>query len=416
MAENIKYAICKRRGGHPLFLLSKGVEFMLLIQTKSEFDELISKIMKLVKEYERNSMYHNEYQIYLASGQNIKFTFGEQNIGHLLDINLDYLRATGLFKNKEGYPLLKEFLENSYTVYRQVQEGHMSFKLIFSDYISDKLEIFEMITNYFSANDIELVCQYNKSRIYQVDEEIDYPCDYFIVKKNLQGDLLVLGLIDKGNICYPMTSMLFKMDETQNNKLRKILQNQVITYVTTINIKNPVNNFQKISRLNLDQCLKKNTKLKICRNLFPGVSVDSISHHEFITNGYIQKLEQLKSYKNLFVQFKNKIDSHELFELDQLSPEIKENLDAEWIDMIQSYNDQLCTQSTSNIVQKTYTNLLTENNQLSDEVVSLQEQLEQVKKEKEQLVSQITQIQAQNEVYASFQNEIFEVVEKQKRK
>ncbi len=408
------------RGGGvlPLFLLSeyKGVEVMLSITTKSEYDELIEQIGELIKEYEENNLYHNEYQFYLASGPTLKFTFGEQNIGHLLGINLDYLRATNLFKNKDAYSLLKEFLENSYTVYRQVQAGRMSFKSIFSDYITDKLEIFKTVSTYFSPDDIELVCQYDKSKIYQSGDEQDYPCDYFIVKKNNKGDLFVLGLIDKGTVCFPMTSMLFQNDEKQTEKLKRLLQNQTITYVNTIDISNPVTKFENKNHVNLLQSAKKIANLKTYRNMIAGVAIDSAYQHQYIINGYLQKQEQLKLYKNLFEQLKTKMLAQEFFELDQLDQEVRACLDPEWIELIQTYNDQLCVNTSSKTVQETYTNLLNGHLELSSEIEDLKEQLKQSKTKQEQLLQQVAQLQVQNAAYENFQSQIFEVVEKQKKK
>lgn len=389
---------------------------MLQINTKAEFDQIIEKIDDLVKQYENNGLHYNQYQFYLANGDRISFEMSPQYIGHLLGIRLDYLRSTNLFKNQDSYSLLKEFLESSYSVYQNVQAGHLSYKSIFSDYLEEKLETFENILYYFSPDDIEFVCKYDKSRTYQLGMETDYPCDYFLAKKSKNNDIYLLGLIRQTNGYAPMTSMIFPKDETQIPKLKQLFTNQILTFVNSISITNPITNFRNTTHMSLPMKLEKINKLNNYCRYGTGISTDVSSECQFAVNGNIIKENKMKSYKIMCQQLANAIGNHEIFSLEQVDDTMVEQLDEEIIQLIQTYNNELCKGESNTSAQTTYTDLLEQYKALASQVNTLKGQLEQSQLQASTYYEQIQSLERENESYKSFQEQIFEVVEAQKKK
>ncbi len=386
------------------------------INTKADFDAIIERIKKLVENYENNVNHYNQYQFYIANGDRISFEITPQSIAHLLGIRLDFLRATGLFKNQNSYNLLKEFLDNSYSVYRQVQEGHLAYSTMFSEYLEEKLEAFEKIIYYFNPIDIEFVYKYDKSKSYQSGEEENYPCDYFLARKSKNGDMYLLGLVKQGNQYNPMTNITLVKDETQISKLKHLLVNQTLTYVNSMLIENPMTNYRNNPHMMITLKLEQTKKLKRYAGYTSGVSIDTSADFQYALNGYLLKDNRINTYKVMCQQLLKAIKEHEIFDIEQVEESIREQFDDKMIHLIQTYNDTLYKDSTNLSAQTSYTNLLEQYKILAIQVEQLKEKLHQSEQEVIGYQAHIQTLQAQDESYQLFQQQIFEVVEKQKQK
>lgn len=384
------------------------------IDTKADFDNLIERIQDLVQKYENNVLHYNQYQIYLANGEKISFEVSPWSIAHLLGIRLDYIKSTRLFKNIDAYLLLKEFLENSYSVYRYVQEGHLSYNSLFSHHIEQKLDSFEKIIYYYDPNDIEFICKYDKSKTFSLGVEKNYPCDYFIARKMPNGDIYLLGLVRQGNICMPMTNIVFPNDEYQFTHLKIILTNQVITFSNSIIVNNETTQFNHNEYLGINTKIKKIDILKAYSNI-KGVSIDVSSDYRFNTNGYIMKEQKISSYKAICQRFMEKIKEHEIFSLEQLEYATKEQLDNEMVAMLETYNDEICNVDNSK-AQKVYSDLLGQYKNLEEQVFTLQQQLDRAKQEANSYYEQLQVLEQENVSYREFQEEILSVVERKRVK
>ena len=301
------------------------------INTRADFDSLMNRIRNLVLQYENNVLHNNQYQFYLANGERLTFEVMPQSVPHLLGIRLDYLRSTGLFKETDAYFLLKEFLENSYSVFCRVQEGHLSFTTMFSNHIEEKLDSFEKVIYYFSPNDIDFVCKYDKSKTFQLGLEKDYPCDYFIAKKDNENNLYLLGLVRQGNMYKPMSNILVLSDEQQIAKLKGLLMNQVITYPNSIAVENMVTGFGNNAHLSASAKLEKIKSLRNYARFIKGVSIDVSFDFQYIANGYQMKDNKINIYKMICQQFMQTIAAREVFLLDQLDESIQTQMDSEMI-------------------------------------------------------------------------------------
>lgn len=385
------------------------------INTKADFDYLINRIQDLVQKYENNVLHYNQYQIYLANGEKISFEVPPESIAHLLGVRLDYIISTNLFKNTDAYLLLKEFLENSYSVYRNVQEGRMSYSSLFSNYIEQKLDSFEKIIYYFDPNDIEFICKYDKSRTFQLGLEKNYPCDYFIAKKDKEENLHLLGLVRNGSVYMPMSNIYFPKDNTQYSNLKGLLMNQVLTYANTVLIYNSVSNFSKNPHLLISLKSKKIETLKKYASSIKGVTIDVAHDLQFILNGFALKDSKIKAYKMICEQLMEKIKEHEVFSLEQMEDSTKEQLDNEMFAMIQTYNNEICKTDNSK-AQTSYSDLVEQYKVLEEQVNTLQQQLDNAKQEASAYYEQLQVLEQENASYKEFEEEILDVVKRQRVK
>lgn len=385
------------------------------IDTKADFDNLIERIQDLVQKYENNVLHYNQYQIYLANGEKISFEVSPWSIAHLLGIRLDYIKSSNLFKNTDAYLLLKEFLENSYSVYRHVQEGRLSYSSLFSNFIEQKLDSFEKNIYYYDPIDIEFVCKYDKSRTYQLGLEKNYFCDYFIAKADQEGNLYLLGLVRDGNSYTPMTNLYFPKDDRQYTNLKGLLINQLITYVNIIGISNSVINQKNNHYLYISLKLKKLETLKRYASSMKGLTIDIAYDLQFVLNGLAMKDNKINVYKMVCQQFMEKIKEHEIFSLEQLEDATKEQLDNEMVAMLETYNDEICNVDNSK-AQKTYSDLLGQYKNLEEQVFTLQQQLDRTKQEANSYYEQLQVLEQENVSYREFQEEILSVVERKRVK
>lgn len=382
------------------------------IRTKEQFDNLIDRIKNKVSLYEANGNHYNQYQMYLANGKKLTFEIKPQNIAHLLGIQFDYLKSSRLFKGKDAYEILKEFLERSYFVYDHVQKRHLAYNAMFSDYMETKLESFEKIIYYFSLDEIEFICNYDKSKTYKLNFEKDYPCDYFIAKKDSHGNIHLLGLINEENRYIPMSNITFLEGDEQISNLDGLLQNQILTYPNSILIANPVTNFNKSHHLYTKNKLEKIKTLKNYTTLVPSVSIDVSTDHQFVINGYLQKEQKLNAYKEKIGQLKEAILKRELLAIEQ---EDDLEIDEEIIAIINAYNNDICNKENTS-AKTTYSNLVQEHQLLSQKVEDLLEQLKNANAKLELYAKQIKELEQENSEYQEFQEDIFDVVMRKREK
>lgn len=245
--------------------------------------------------------------------------------------------------------------------------------------------------------------------------EKNYFCDYFIAKVDKEENLHLLGLIRNGNSYTPMTNLYFPKDDRQFTNLKGLLMNQLITYVNNISISNSVTEHKNNHYLHMSLKLKKLEGLKRYANFIKGLTIDTAYDLQFVLNGLAMKDNKINVYKMVCQQFREKIKEHEIFSLEQLEDSTKEQLDSEMVLMVRTYNDEICNVDNSK-AQKTYSDLLGQYKNLEEQVFLLQQQLEVSKQEASSYFEQVQELEEENSSYNGFQNEIFEVVKRQRLK
>ena len=150
--------------------------------TTGEFNAIIDKINDCLEQYNRMTFDTNQQILYLANGEMLNIMIPKNHIAHLLGVNIDYLRQSGLFKAAtNSYDSLHYFLENSYQFSRLISSEKLDSNSIFSKNIQEKLDSF--LSNIkIRTDDLIFVIKYDRERTYQVEETAEV-CDYYIVRK-----------------------------------------------------------------------------------------------------------------------------------------------------------------------------------------------------------------------------------------
>ena len=206
---------------------------MQKIRNKSEFDELIEKVKKCLEWYGKRNFEDKVYNLVLDNGEKLKIVFTYGSIAHLLGIDTEYLKTTGLFKGKSN-EILEQVCNDSYRLYNLVNGGHIAYDNFISDFAFDKVSSFDKICGIEIYN-MEFLCKYSKDNSYITGYQ-QLEGDYYIAYKAEEG-LFVIGLKKNGDYYYPMTNRYidFKNEESMEF-LRVLLTNQTITMPTYVNL------------------------------------------------------------------------------------------------------------------------------------------------------------------------------------
>lgn len=202
---------------------------------KFELDELIKKIQGNINKFNGNSKYKNTYFLTFANGETIKICFPPSSVPHLLGVDTNYLKATGLYSGKSGFELLNKMCADQDNLYKYIKNGIINEKLLFSDHVEKKNSAFaeNLKINIF---DMMFACPYDSSRSYTTGEE-NYKFDYVLVTKSPYDDksVFVLGLaanidkVDKSKRYVPMSNQYFESMEDAEEKFRSVFRNQELT-------------------------------------------------------------------------------------------------------------------------------------------------------------------------------------------
>ena len=225
---------------------------MLNMQTKEEFDNLIEKIKGNVLKYE-NYLYDIRYRLFLSNGEILNIEYPKSCIPHILGINLDYIKMLGIYKGKNSYDLMKEFLNDSYSAYKKAND----INKLFSEYVEVKNNNFNDILKINLLN-IQLIVEYQKDRIYGHDI-LESPCEYYIITQK-DNKLLLLGLTKQNEKYVPQTSQeLNLIKEKDKNNLKNLLYKQHIMFCGSLryssNIEEPMKSFNLYNQLKSDKML-----------------------------------------------------------------------------------------------------------------------------------------------------------------
>jgi len=279
----------------------EGEYKMKRITNRSEFDELIEKISKCLEYFERNKFNDKVYNLLLDNGERLKIVFDNNNLAHLLGIDTEYLKTTGLFKGK-SYEILKQICNDSYRLYTMIKEGHIVFENFISDFAWKKVESFEKICG-INLNDMEFVCQYKRENSYITGSE-HLEGDYYIAYKSDNG-LIIVGFKKNDEFYYPMTNRVIDYEMGENKSfLNKLLAKQSITMATYANYN--YRNMEGLTTSNRNNIyLDYNRKSLVIRNLLElgeeyNCNVDVSVGYSFVIDKLLSKFD---SNKKIYLAF-----------------------------------------------------------------------------------------------------------------
>lgn len=359
----------------------------------TQYDEYVGKIKTLVNCYDE-VLSSNRYFFGLANGDNFNLSFPKNNIAHLLGVSVDKLKTIGLIKsNVSSYDALKKIANQDITYYG-IRKFNLEPSEIFSDYLENKLEIFNDNIR-VRTDDIYAIIKYSTDRSYTTSEEKEI-CDYFIIRKNEKG-YMVLGIAKGDNLngdYVPVTSRLFKTYlELKESFLNKVAKNQEVTYPATFRIDNASKDyFHKVNAsYDARQAYIRNLRDMADKyNSIPSVVRDfSITLN--VASNNKQKSYNKSSILGLItegVKGGSIIDKEEVIEILD-DTEIPSELDT----LIDVCNDLICHKSVnSELISDSYSSIQSENSSLKSLLEDLKAEVLEQKSINEQLKAQLVEL------------------------
>lgn len=192
---------------------------------------MIGGISECLDWHYREKFAERSYNLRLDNGEDLRIVFNNNSLAHLLGINTEYLKATGLFKGS-SYEILQMICNDSYRLYNMIRQGHLTFENFISDFAFDKVKGFKNICGIDLYN-IEFICKYSKESSY-VTGYAQQDGDYYIAyKAENENGLFIIGLKKDGNYYYPMTNRFVDFNNEESERfLEVLLTNQTITMPT----------------------------------------------------------------------------------------------------------------------------------------------------------------------------------------
>ena len=397
------------------YMSFKEGEFdMQKIKNKAEYDDLIAKIGECLEWYERKGIEINDYNsqserrklqiIYnltLDNGDKLKLAFGHNNIAHLLGVDTEYLKTTGLFKG-DSYSILKEVCSDSYRLYTMVKDGHMTYDNFISDFAYEKVKGFRSICGIDLYN-IEFICKYSKDNSYITGYQ-QLEGDYYIAYKT-DGGLFIVGFKKNGNYCYPITNRYIDVnDEHLMEFLKTLLTNQIITMPTMSNLY--FANTKSYSKTIYVDYIKK---AQIIRTLMQynqkyNVYVDVSSGYSFVLEKLLKKFNDSSYVYPILNRMFKAITNRVLIDVKELEREfgiLPDDMKA----IIDIYNSSLNKDINAALDEHTKM-VISERDRLSAENQRHINELEKLKRQLLEAQTLISQLRTENDEYRERESSI----------
>ena len=291
----------------------------MVIKTRADFISVLDKLSKNLELYEGSPLKNNSYRLFLANGEDIYFTFADNNIPHILGVTVDRLKKLPICSKESSYDALIELIENEFSAYNYL-EKYKAFTAIFSSFIDDKNEIFQQQFEVPLPNKIEFICKYDRSKTYTSKEDDGLTADYFICRKTDDGDLLILGLVKQNedansNRYCVQTSRVIKNDDKFNESLLDFIHNQEITYATGLHVRNDKTYYEKNSHLNIVETYKILESIKSYASI-AGAIPHTLVGHMYNLNTLSKNRKQSYEVDSIMARVLSSVINKEIITLD----------------------------------------------------------------------------------------------------
>ncbi len=379
---------------------------------KYELSEIFDKIDKLLQRYfdkeneynfddkteekRRNDLSKKSYLMFLSNGERIKIKIPKSSIPHLLGINTEYLKSTGLYKGMNSYEIMLEFIKNSDDAFQKHESGIINLDKILSPYLNQKLD--SLIENLnINTNCCEMICKYDRGKTYGYSVDFDDMSYLILQKKNEKYYVLKLAMSEDGT-CFPMSNQVFNSYEECKENLSSYLIYQELTLLNNLWVYYNNSTIGKFSILEWERKQKLENLMKLSNDFgcTPNVIADFI---------YSLKIRDSKRQGNM--RTSNIIDilcdcikNKKVFDMDLTNVEQEDILK-----IIEIYNDSLFLEtnaSTDNSysdlqkknmsLKKELERLKLENKSLSETVNYRDEELDEVKTQNNELREDINKV------------------------
>lgn len=380
--------------------------------SKYKLSELFDKIDKLLQSYfgkeddynfyEKDNFEHKtdlskkSYLMFLSNGDRIRVKIPKTSIPHLLGINTEYLKSTGLYKGMNSYEIMLDFIKNPNEAFQKHESGIINLDKILSPYINKKLDSLTENLN-INTNCCEMICKYDRGKTYGYSADFDDMSYLILQKKNEKYYVLKLAMSEDGT-CFPMSNQVFNSYEECQEALSSYLIYQELTLLNNLFIYYNNSTVGKFPILERDrkQKLEKLKKLSEDFECTPNIIADFIYSLKIRDNKRQGNIRTSNIIEILCDCIKNK----KVFDISLT------NVDQEDIlKIIETYNDSLfseITASTDNSysdlqnenisLKKEIERLRLENKSLSDTVNYRDEELNEVKTQNNELREDINKV------------------------
>lgn len=360
--------------------------------TNHELSEIFDRIDKLLQTYfgkenayefykkddeeYKTDLTKKSYLLFLSNGDRVKVKIPRSSLPHLLGINTEYLKNTGLYGNKSSYEIMLDFIRNTQNAIKRHEEKIIDLNKVLSPYISVKIDA--LIDNLnINTNYCEMVCKYDKEKTYGYSEDFDDMAYLILQKKNDKYYVLKLAKTnDQNEQYYPMSNQVFDTYEKLQENLSSYLFNQETTLLNSVKayFNNMPNGNFYIQEWNRKEKLENLRTLSRDLECTPNVLNDYIYSLKIRDDKREDSIHDSSTMEILCNCMRNKVP----FDLDKKSVESEE-----LIQLINAYNDSLF-ENVNVDVDKTYSDLKETNNNLCEEIATLKSENSQMKKEIEE--------------------------------
>lgn len=345
--------------------------------SKYKLSELFDKIDKLLQSYfgkeddynfyEKDNFEHKtdlskkSYLMFLSNGDRIRVKIPKTSIPHLLGINTEYLKSTGLYKGMNSYEIMLDFIKNPNEAFQKHESGIINLDKILSPYINKKLDSLTENLN-INTNCCEMICKYDRGKTYGYSADFDDMSYLILQKKNEKYYVLKLAMSEDGT-CFPMSNQVFNSYEECQEALSSYLIYQELTLLSNLWVyynNSTVGKFP-ILEWNRKQKLEKLKKLSEDFECTPNIIADFIYSLKIRDNKRQGNIRTSNIIEILCDCIKNK----KVFDISLT------NVDQEDIlKIIETYNDSLFSEITAS-TDNSYSDLQNENISLKKEIERL---------------------------------------------
>lgn len=196
-------------------------------------EESISFYEKDDKDY-KIDLSKRKYVMYLSNGDSFRVKLLKNSIPHLLGINTDYLKKTGLYKgDTNSYDVMLQFIRNHKGAYRKHKDGIIDLNQVISPYVEEKLD--SVYNNLIiTTNNCNMVCKYDARKTFGYGIESDKMSYLILQQKKDKYYVLKLGKSGEEGLFYPMSNQVYDTYDEFCEKFSVALFNQEITLLNGV--------------------------------------------------------------------------------------------------------------------------------------------------------------------------------------
>lgn len=372
---------------------------------KENFYEIIEQIDDCLTIYENKYYDYTKFYLELANGEQIAIKFDENNIPHLLGINIDELRSSRLFTGN-AYEILDEITKSPFKLYNQIQKGYIKSYNVFSEHIDKKLDNFKNICG-INIFDIEFIVKYEKDKNLRTDSPL-YDGYYIGYINNSKLNVVGFEKNEVSNTYYPHTSLLFEEYSNETDVfLKRLINNQTVTVVEKLR-KNTINENGEIDKkLYYYSNYDKLSKLRSCKRYaetYNGTA-STIYSNIFFVDKVINLNDEKKTITEALIEIAEKIKDKKVIDINTLKAK-HEYSDKAITEIVSAHNDSLVNSNNNNAEEYSYKELIKKYEEAKKEAIKLDdltkkleeknqtltEELAIIKQEKKELIEEREQI------------------------